>query len=116
MLSVTGDVVIEPQYNYLGLFTQENLARFQDYETGLWGYINESGEEVILAQYEDAQDFSEGLAAVKVDGLYGFINVSGEMVIEPQFEGVGSEFAYERCVIQSGGMQGVIDQTGVSIV
>ena len=116
MLSVTGDVVIEPQYNYLGLFTQENLARFQDYETGLWGYINESGEEVIPAQYEDAQDFSEGLAAVKVDGLYGFINVSGEMVIEPQFEGVGSEFAYERCVIQSGGMQGVIDQTGVSIV
>ena len=116
MLSVTGDVVIEPQYNYLGLFTEENLARFQDYETGLWGYINESGEEVIPAQYEDAQDFSEGLAAVKVDGLYGFIDVSGEMVIEPQFEGVGSEFAYERCVIQENGMLGVIDQTGVSIV
>ena len=90
MLSVTGDVVIEPQYNYLGLFTQENLARFQDYETGLWGYINESGEEVIPAQYEDAQDFSEGLAAVEIDGLYGFIDVSGEMVIAPQFEGVGS--------------------------
>ena len=116
MLSVTGEVVIVPQYNYLGLFTEENLARFQDYETGLWGYINESGEEVIPAQYEDAQDFLDGLAAVETDGLYGFIDVSGEMVIEPQFEGVGSEFAYERCVIQSGGLQGVIDQTGVSIV
>ena len=116
MLSVTGDVVIEPQYNYLGLFTQENLARFQDYETGLWGYINESGEEVIPAQYEDAQDFSEGLAAVEIDGLYGFIDVSGEMVIAPQFEGVGSEFAYENCVIQENGMQGVIDQTGKVIL
>ena len=116
MLSVTGDVVIEPQYNYLGLFTEENLARFQDYETGLWGYINESGEEVIPAQYEDAQDFSDGLAAVKVDGLYGFIDVTGEIVIDPQFEGVASEFAYGRCVMQADGMQGVIDQTGIIIV
>ena len=116
MLSVTGDVVIEPQYNCLDLFTEEGLARFQDYDTGLWGYVNESGEEVLPAQYEDAQNFSDGLAAVKVDGLYGFIDVTGEMVIEPQFEGVASEFAFERCVIQEDGKQGVIDQTGVSIV
>ena len=116
MLSVTGDVVIEPQYNYLGLFTQENLARFQDYETGLWGYINESGKEVIPAQYEDAQDFSEGLAAVETDGLYGFIDVSGEMVIAPQFEGVASEFTYDRCVFTKDNLMGLIDLSGNEIL
>jgi len=114
MLSVTGDVVIEPQYEYLDIFYGEKLARFEDH--GLWGYVNENGEEEISSQYEDALPFSEGLAAVKVDGLYGFIDETGEMVIEPQFEGVQEKYSFGRCLISENGKLGIIDQAGLIIV
>ena len=114
MLSVTGEVVVAPKYEYLDLFSAEGLARFEDH--GLWGFVNEQGQEVISAQFEDANNFSEGLAAVKVDGLYGFIDVTGKMVIEPQFEGVEGEFKYGCCVISENGKQGIIDKFGMIIV
>jgi len=110
MLSVTGEIVIEPRYEYLDIFSDEGLARFEDH--GLWGFVNENGEEVIPAQYENANNFSEGLAAVKVDGLYGFIDVTGKMVIEPQFEGVEGGFQFGRCVFSKDSLKGIIDLTG----
>ena len=110
MLSVSGEVVIEPQYEYLDLFSDDGLARFEAH--GLWGFLNAHGEEVIPAQYEDANNFSEGLAAVKVDGLWGFIDVNGELTIEPQFEGVEGGFEYGRCVFSGNSLKGIIDLTG----
>ena len=53
-----------------------------------WGYIDRSGTLVIAPQYQQADDFHEGLAAVQVDGLYGFINTDGDVVIDPQFASV----------------------------
>ncbi|MBN1776098.1 MAG: WG repeat-containing protein, partial [Clostridiales bacterium] len=114
MLSVTGEVVVEPKYEYLDLFSEEGLARFEDH--GLWGFLNAHGEELIPAQYEDANNFSEGLAAVKVDGRYGFIDMTGEMVIEPQYEGVEDGFRYGRCVITLNDLLGLIDLDGKVIV
>ena len=114
MLSVSGDVVVAPKYEYLDLFSAEGLARFKDH--GLWGFVNEQGKEVIPAQYQDANNFSEGFAAVKVAGLYGFINVTGKMVIEPQFEGVQEGFLYDRCAVSDGKKIGLIDLSGKRIV
>ena len=52
-----------------------------------WGYIDETGEFVIEAQYDYALRFYEGLAAVQdyETGLWGYIDGSGEYVIAPQF-------------------------------
>ncbi len=42
------------------------------------GYINQSGEFVIAAQFDRAYEFSDGLARVRrMDGRYGFINKQG---------------------------------------
>lgn len=114
ILSVKGEVVIEPKYEYLDLFSGEGLARFEDH--GLWGYVNEQGVEVIPAQYEDANNFSEGLAAVKVDGMWGFIDEFGEKVIEPQFEEIPDGFMYGRCVVQDGSLKGLINTKGNFII
>ena len=50
-----------------------------------------TGTYAISPQFEEAEDFSEGLASVKVggeDGKWGFIDKTGKMVINPQFDEV----------------------------
>jgi len=110
MINVTGDVVVDPQYEYLDLFSDEGLARFEDH--GLWGFVDETGAEIIEPQYTEALSFSDGLAAVLVGGLYGFIDTTGEMVIEPQYLGVGDGFHFGRCTFTENEMQGLIDKNG----
>ena len=49
------------------------------------GFIDKAGKQIIPPNYNDAQPFSEGLAAVRLKGEYGYIDRSGKMVIPPQF-------------------------------
>jgi hypothetical protein len=65
-------------------------------ESGKFGFINKKGEVVIKPVYDQAENFSEGLAAVNIglemghyfysfiavkEGQWGFINEKGEVVI-----------------------------------
>ena len=56
------------------------------------GYIDKRGEEVIPLQFYIANDFSEGLAAVKIKekGGWGFIDKGGNMVIPYEYNFAGS--------------------------
>jgi hypothetical protein len=38
-----------------------------------WGYINRYGEFIILATFDFAKPFSEGMALVNVAGKWGYI-------------------------------------------
>ena len=55
-------------------------AEEEDFEEARdkWGYIDFQGDLVIDAKYDDARDFSEGLAVVRQKGRWGFINKQGE--------------------------------------
>jgi hypothetical protein len=65
----------------------ENLAPYQDSNTGLFGFIGTDGKVVIPAAYEGVGYFSDGLAwARSKKGKIGFINSTGEMIIKPQFD------------------------------
>lgn len=63
-------------------------------QDGRFGYIDKTGKVVITPQYFIAQDFAEGLAAVRVeetsDSKYGYIDRTGHMVIAPRFHQAGS--------------------------
>ena len=71
--------------------------------------------EIIPPQYEDAQAFSEELAAVQLDGKWGYINPQGQVVIDFQFD-AANPFSEGRAIV--GYLEGdtlflgLIDHTG----
>lgn len=92
---------------------------------GKFGYIDKTGKEVIAPQFFVAQDFSEGLAAVRVEqtseSKYGYIDRTGHMVIEPRFnqaepfsEGLAAVETSARTINKQvvGIAWGFIDKTG----
>lgn len=82
----------DPQITYLDK-TWKNLGNYsegliaaRDITSGLWGYIDKTGEYVIEPAFYDAFPFSEGLAAVKtVTGFYSFIDKTGNEVIKGNY-------------------------------
>lgn len=98
------------------------------------GYTNAEGKFVIPPRFEEAERFSEGLAAVKVDKQWCFINEKGEIVIQTQFtenlppgpfsDGLAiinerrnrkAEFKGTHYFIQPDTLYGYIDRTGKMI-
>jgi hypothetical protein len=85
----TGEMVIEPQFgNMIGVGFHEGLS-VVNYLHGRYGYINTDGAIAIPMQFERAQPFSDGLAAVSVDSKWGYIDKTGQFVIKPQFLNAG---------------------------
>ena len=63
----------------------EGLAAVKD-DSGKCGYIDKTGTVIIPCQFEEAKDFHDGMAQIKVKGgvfsLLHFINKEGEIVIK----------------------------------
>ncbi len=89
-----------------------------------YGYIDELGKLVINPSYEDARNFSEGLAAVcEGKGCYsfsaktdqprkwGYIDKSGAIVITPQFD-AANDFKEGFASVSVGGKWGYIGNRG----
>jgi hypothetical protein len=76
------------------------------------GFINPEGAFVIQPRFESAQDFREGLAAVRIGGLWGFINPAGTLVISPRFEQTQS-FQEGLAAVKMDGKWGFVDKAGV---
>ncbi|ECL3693363.1 WG repeat-containing protein, partial [Campylobacter coli] len=53
-----------------------------------WGFIDKSGKFIVKPKFDEAWDFSEGLAAVGLNGKWGFIDKNGEFAIEPIFDDI----------------------------
>lgn len=65
-----------PRYQNARSFS-EGLAPVQA-SGGRWGYINTQNQWVVQPKFEDAQEFKDGRAAVKLNGKWGFINKLGQ--------------------------------------
>lgn len=79
-----------------------------------WGYIDRTGKIAIQPQFEAAQPFSEGLAAVK-SGKWGYINTKGEFVINPQFDGA-DRFSEGLAFVENNGQVGFINPSGKIVI
>jgi hypothetical protein len=96
---------------------REGLASFMHYwinSRGDWkqreyGYFNKNGEIAIKPQFEDAKDFSEGVAFVKLGEKWGMINKEGKIIINPRFDDVAS-FSEGLASVKVGEKWGYIDK------
>lgn len=76
-----------------------------------WGFIDKKGNLVIKPKFDNAADFSEGLAAVRANrGLWGFIDRTGDFVIPPQYDWAES-FSEGLALVKLGDKYGYIDKT-----
>lgn len=87
------------------------------YQDGKFGFLNSEGKTAIAPKYDNASDFSEGLAAVAIRNgaqlYWGFIDVDGKMVIEPKFSERPDDFHDGRAVVKKkNGKYVFIDKTG----
>ncbi|HOW36487.1 MAG TPA: WG repeat-containing protein [Candidatus Omnitrophota bacterium] len=87
-----GQIAIGWQFDSAHAFREGLAAVSKKYSKG---YVDTAGKMVIEKNYfSDVKDFSQGLAAVRVnagydamhDGQWGYIDRSGEIVIEPRFD------------------------------
>jgi hypothetical protein len=87
-----------------------------------WGFIDKTGKAVIPCQWEFAEQFSEGLAAVKDNsgkwyGKWGFIDKTGKVVIPCQWWNAKS-FSEGLAAVQDVHSEkwGFIDKTGKVVI
>ncbi|MGV3162670.1 WG repeat-containing protein [Streptococcus hyovaginalis] len=84
-------------------------------KNGLFGFVDESGQELTPLVFESIKPFTNGLAWVKKGGLWGVIDFIGRKVIPYQFFDCKSfsknGFAPVRYSRKQGGW-GIVDKTG----
>lgn len=93
VINLQGNIVINPEYEYLGNLKNGLIVFSEDDENSVskYGYMNINEEVIIEPQFETAYDFSEEMAKVSkynsenYETNYGYINKSGELVIDYQF-------------------------------
>jgi WG repeat protein len=50
-----------------------------------WGYVDLAGKFIIAPQFESADPFSEGVAAVELNKRFGYVGTDGHFVIQPRY-------------------------------
>ncbi|MEM1135731.1 MAG: WG repeat-containing protein [Bacteroidota bacterium] len=92
-------------YDYIGNKKESMILVEKD---GLYGFIDERGEEIISLKFEDAQSFNEGKAAVKQKDLWGFIDKTGKFIISPTYE-IATSFSEDLAAVRNKFLWGYID-------
>lgn len=96
----------------------EDLAAFSkvDSTSTIWGFVDQSGKQIINPQFDAVGDFHDGKCAVKnKEGKWGYIDKSGKIVINPQFDNAEA-FKDGKAVVRLDDKTGVIDKNGKYLI
>ncbi|MFH0888875.1 MAG: WG repeat-containing protein [Planctomycetota bacterium] len=115
----TGQIVIGPKEHftfYPGGFS-DGLARISNYvkekNISKQGWINKEGNVVIKPQFDflNCGDFSEGLAAARLNNIWGYIDKKGIFIINPQFT-FATRFSEELAAVSFNDIWGYTNKSG----
>ncbi|MDD3920086.1 MAG: WG repeat-containing protein [Eubacteriales bacterium] len=86
------------------------------YENGKYGYFNINRDRAFQQMYANAQNYSDGYAAVCENGLWGYITNRGVIAV-PCVYRQAAPFNQSRAAVQDeSGKWGYIDKAGVKII
>ncbi|MDR2557971.1 MAG: WG repeat-containing protein [Oscillospiraceae bacterium] len=104
-----GNVIVTPQFAMVTIFS-EGLALARAHSGEIY-FLDSAGDAFLLAGYDDANLFSEGLAPVSRGGRWGYINKDGNEVI-PLIYDSADVFAEGLAAVQLNGKWGFINTRG----
>ena len=94
--------------------TKESCLFFKVKYNDKYGYISNCDSVFIPFKFDEADDFSEGMARVKVETKWGFINGS-EYAINPQYDDA-LPFSDGLAAVKTGDLWGYIDNKGNYVI
>lgn len=82
------------------------------------GYIDKTGKQIIEPKFSQCTDFSEGLAAVKLNEskFYSYIDKTGQEAIKIEFTTHASSFSDGLAKVETSDKTGYIDKTGKFVI
>ena len=81
---------------------------------GKWGFLNEKEEPICDFRYDEVRNFSEGIAAVRVDEKWGYINENGTEICEIRYDAVG-DFQSKLGVVEKEGKKCYLNMNGEEV-
>lgn len=125
-IDTTGKEVVPLRYDFVGGDIFDSFAGFSegfvtvsnggtgglyDYTGGKWGYVDQSGREIVPLIYDHASSFRGGLGRVLKNGKYGFVDATGTEVVPCIYDEAG-DFINGMAEVVRGGKAGYIDVAG----
>lgn len=95
-----------------GTFIGTTIATFGVHNK--FGYIDKTGTLVIPQKYDEAYDFFEGMASVRIGEKYGFIDKTGKLVIAAMYDSP-SYFKDGVAVVEINKLSFVIDKNNKKV-
>lgn len=90
----------------------EGMATVSD---GLYGFINADGELVVPCEWDAADRFESGFAAVQKNHKWGYIDKTGELVIPCEWDSHYT-FSEDLLCVSKDGKMGYLDKTGRQVI
>ncbi len=95
-------------------------------KSGIMGYIDQTGKEIIPIKYEDGKNFVKGIAPVKLNGKWGYIDKRGNQITRfiydyalellPEEEGGGGFNRRNHLNVELNGKYGALDKNGKEVL
>lgn len=118
LINNKGEVILPVEYDRVNTLDHKIFAIRKDLgdKKDLWKYIDGQGNELFGKGFKEANEFSNGLAAVKSEKFFGYINESGEEVIPATYETADYFQSNGRAIVSLKKKYGVIDNQGKEII
>lgn len=83
-------------------------------KNGKWGVVDDKGKLICDFIYDEVRNFTEGIAAVRIDEKWGYINESGKQICEIRYDSVG-DFQSKLGVVEKEGKKCYLNQNGYEV-
>src|SRR5207244_543608 len=113
VIDTSGAKIIPPVYEDIRLGNGPSPIAAK--KRGKWGYINLEKNTMIGFKYDDAMEFSEGLATAKLHNHYGVINIAGKTIIPFQYDFI-SPFKNGVAIVKKNNLFGMITSDNTQLV